>query len=176
MLFQNLAKLRYSCRNYKNDEVDNLKLSILLEAFRIAPSAVNYQPCQLIVIRTPENKEKVYKAYQRDWIKTAPVLIVACGDHAASWKRKDGKDHLDIDIAIAVDHLTLQATELGLATCWVCNFDRVLLAKSLNLPQHIEPVVIIPLGYPNDMSDPERHGLKRKPISEIVLWDEYRTH
>ena len=56
--------------------------------------------------------------------RTAPCVIVICGDHGASWKRKaDGKDLCDVDVAITTDHMTLQATELGLATCWICNFD-----------------------------------------------------
>jgi nitroreductase len=171
MNFQNIARMRYSCRNYLPEDVDTDKLLIVLDAFRIAPSAANYQPWHLIVISSPEKKEIIYNAYQRDWIKTAPVLIVACGDHSASWKRKDGKDHLDIDIAIAVDHLTLQATELGLATCWVCNFDRSILEQGLKLPKNFEPVVIIPLGYPKVFADPERHSSTRKSINEIVHWE-----
>lgn len=172
-MFIDIAKSRYSCRNYKPDEVPGDKLLQLLKAFNVAPSAVNYQPWHIIIVRDPKNKEMIYKAYQRDWIKSAPVLLVACGDHSLSWKRKDGKDHVDIDISIAIDHLTLQAAELGLATCWVCNFDSELLKDVLNLPENIEPIVIIPLGYPNDQSDPERHGIKRKPLSEIVHWEKF---
>jgi len=172
-MFIEIAKSRYSCRDYKSDEVPGDKLLQLLKTFSVAPSAVNYQPCHIIVIREPENKEKIYKAYQRDWIKSAPVLFVACGDHLTSWKRKDGEDHADVDVSIAVDHLTLQAAELGLATCWVCNFDREILMDVLNLPENIEPIVIIPLGYPNDHSDPERHTVKRKPLAEIVHWEKF---
>jgi nitroreductase len=173
MIFYDIAKARYSCRNYKPDEVPVEKIKQVVDAFGIAPSAVNYQPWCIIIIREQKNKEKIYQAYQRDWIKSAPVLLVVCGDHKVSWKRKDGKDHLDIDIGIAIDHLTLQATELGLATCWVCNFDRKILEDNLNLPEHIEPVAIIPLGHPNDQPDVDRHSLKRKSMDEIVRWENY---
>lgn len=172
-MFIDIAKLRYSCRNYKSKEVEKDILLKVIEAFRVAPSAVNYQPWHLIVIEKKEIKEKVYQTYQRDWIKTAPVLFIACGDHSVSWKRKDGKDHTDIDVSIAVDHLTLQAAELGLATCWVCNFDRRLLEKNLKLPKNIEPVVIIPVGYPEEKADMERHNLKRKPVGDFVHWDNF---
>jgi nitroreductase len=167
-MFLDIAKSRYSCRNYKSDEVPADKLNQVLEAFRIAPSAVNYQPWYVIVVSNLSNKEKIYQAYQRDWIRTAPVLLVVCSDHTVSWKRRDGKDHADIDVSIAIDHLTLQATELGLATCWVCNFDRKTVEICFDLPQHIEPVAIIPLGYPNDTCNPERHSEKRKSFDEII--------
>jgi nitroreductase len=171
MKFIEIARSRYSCRNYKTDMVEDDKLNLVLEAARIAPSAVNYQPWHFIVIKNKENKEKIYESYHRDWIKTAPVLIIACGDHTKSWKRSDGKDHLDIDLSIAVDHMTLQAVELGLATCWVCNFNLKILKDNFKLPETIEPVVILPLGYPTEMSDPDRHGSNRKNISEIILWE-----
>ena len=163
-----IAKSRYSVRNYKSNEVEESKLALVLEAFRVAPSAVNFQPWHLIVMKLAQNKAKVYEAYQREWLKSAPILLIACGDHTASWKRSDGKDHLDIDMGIAIDHLMLQATELGLGTCWVCNFNAVILKQNLNLPEQIEQIAIIPLGYPVDTSDINRHDTKRKTLSEFV--------
>ncbi len=113
---------------------------------------------------------KIEKIYPRGWIKTAPLVIIACSDNSQSWKRgSDQKDSADIDIAIAVDHITLQATELGLGTCWVCNFDAKSCTQLFNLPQHVEPVVLIPLGYP-DISAPLK---KRKELAEIVHWEEF---
>ena len=95
-------------------------------------------------------------------------MIVICGDHSVSWKRSDGKDHCDTDVAITTDHMTLQATELDLATCWICAFDPEKARTLLKLPDHLEPVVLLPVGYPLDEFDPERHSEKRKPLSEIV--------
>jgi nitroreductase len=173
MKFPDLAKSRYSCRNYKSGEIEDAKLMQVLEAARIAPSAANHQPWHFIIVKSGENKARVYESYHRDWIKTAPVLIVVCGDHSISWKRNDGKDHLDIDISISIDHITLQAVELGLATCWVCNFNANILKNNLNLPDNIEPVAIIPIGYPKDTCDPDRHNLKRKTIAEIVHFENF---
>lgn len=166
-----IAKARYSCRNYKPDEVEKSKIMTILEAARVAPSGVNFQPWHFIVIQSPEGKEKVHQAYNREWFKTAPLIIVACGDHNTSWKRNDGKDIMDIDVTIAVDHLVLQATELGLGTCWVCNFNIKRLKENLNLPDHIEPLAIIPIGYPNDATEPNRHSVKRKPMHDIIHWE-----
>ena len=78
--------------------------------------------------------------------------------------RADGKRHGDIDIAIAVEHLCLAATEQGLATCWVCNFDAALCRRLFDLPDTEEPAVLIPIGYAADTHKPHT----RKPLSEIV--------
>jgi nitroreductase len=173
MEFIDLAKKRYSARSYLPKTIDDGKLLKVLEAGRVAPSAVNIQPCHFVVLKEEKNKQKIYSAYQREWIKEAPVIIIVCGDHSVSWKRKDGKDHCDIDIAIAVDHMTLQAAELELGTCWICNFDKEKCSEALNLPENLEPIVILPIGYPADSTDTERHSTKRKPINAIVHLEKY---
>lgn len=172
MSFADIAAKRYSVRDFKNMPVENEKLMIVLEAGRVAPSAVNYQPLHFIVITDESIKNEVLKAYSRDWIRKAPVLIVICGDHSNSWKRSDGKDHCDIDAAIAADHMTLAAADLGLGTCWVCAFDAKKCHAIMELPANLEPVVLLPLGYPaQENGRPER---KRKSIRELVSWDRYR--
>jgi nitroreductase len=169
--FIELAKARYSCRKYDSRPVEKEKLDLILEAGRVAPSAVNLQPWHFYVIREKADLERFYGAYHREWFRSAPCVIVICADHNKSWKRKeDGKDHADVDISIATDHMTLQATALGLATCWICNFYVDKTRELLQLPDHLEPVVILPVGYPLDSSDPQRHADKRKPLSEIVTY------
>lgn len=170
MDFLELAKKRYSCRNYKPDAIEDEKLLKVLEAARVAPSAVNYQPWHFYVVKSDEIKAKIGEAYQREWMRGAPVLIVACGNRQVSWKRADGKEHMEIDISIAIDHITLQATELELATCWICNFNAKKLREVMQLPSNMEPVAIIPLGYPQGEADAERHLAKRKPMNDIVSW------
>lgn len=168
--FLDLAKNRYSCRQYDAREVEEQKLEQVLEAGRVAPSAVNFQPWHFYVIRGEKNLQRLHPVYHREWFRTAPCVIVICGDHGQSWKRKDGKDHCDIDVGIVTDHMTLQAADLGLATCWVCNFDAAMTSELLQLPEDLEPMVLLPLGYPLDRVDRERHGEKRKPLSEIVTY------
>jgi nitroreductase len=169
--FNELARHRFSSRKYLNKPIEEDKLIKVLEAGRIAPSAANKQPCIFYVIRDDKNRSAISSAYHRDWLKYAPVIIVACADHKKGWIRSDGKDHCDIDVGIAVDHMTLQATELGLATCWICNFQPTRCKEILKLPDHIEPVVIIPLAYPEDAADPDRHITGRKGLGEIVRWE-----
>ena len=171
MSFLKLARERYSVRKYQDREVAEEKLLNVLEAGRIAPSAGNYQPWKFIVIRKRENLEKIYETYPREWFRQALVIIVICGNHKHSWVRGDGKDHCDIDVAIAVDHMTLAATEEGLGTCWICAFDPGKCKQLLGLEDHWEPVAIIPLGYPATKGDPQRHESDRKRLEDVVQWE-----
>jgi len=167
MSFLELTKKRYSVRKFKDQPVEREKLLQVLEAARNAPSACNLQPWHFIVVTEEKMKNEVAATYPRDWFKKAPVVIVACGDHAVSWKRADGKDHCDVDLAIAIEHLTLAAAELGLGTCWVCAFDAKRCHEVLALPDNLEVIALIPLGYPDGETIPEK---KRKSLEEIVIW------
>jgi nitroreductase len=126
------------------------------------------------VVTDEELKNEVASAYGGRWLKEAPAIIVACGDHKKSWKRFDGKDHCDVDVAIAVDHITLAAAELGLGTCWICAFNAERCREVLNLPDHIEPVVLLPIGYPDDQVNPGRHQENRRPMEDLAFWNEFK--
>lgn len=167
MTFLDLVKKRASIRGYLPKAVEEEKLNYVLEAGRLAPSAANLQPWQFIVIRDKQMREELFRVYRREWFIQAPVVIVLCGDHQQSWKRADGKDHLDIDVAIATDHMTLAAAEQDLGTCWVCNFDARLCSGILGLPENLEPIVLLSLGYPAQDLDLSRH-VKRKELTEIL--------
>jgi nitroreductase len=155
-------------------EVPKDLLEKVLEAARVAPSAVNYQPWFFIVITEESLKKQIASCYPRSWLELAPTIIVAIGDHSKSWRRSDGKDHCDIDLAIAIDHLTLAATDIELATCWVCKFDAFKCSTLLELPSHLTPIALIPIGFPAETTNPDRHKEKRKPLSDIVFWDKIK--
>lgn len=150
MGFLELVKNRYSCRAYQPRQVEQEKLDYIMECVRFAPSAVNKQPWLFRIVSREEEKEKLQQCYNRDWFKTAPMYIIASVLHDEEWVRADGKHHGDIDIAIAVEHLCLAATEQGLATCWVCNFDATLCRSLFGIDGQEEPAVLIPLGYAAD--------------------------
>jgi nitroreductase len=168
MDFLELAKKRYSVRKYSNKEVEKEKLLRIFEAVRLAPTACNLQPFRFVVITEPEMKNRIAAAYSGKWILPAPVIIAVCGDHSQSWKRRDGKDYCDVDAAIAVDHLTLAAAELGLGTCWIGAFDSRLCHDELKLPAHMEVIALIPLGYPEKEEIPEKN---RKDLEDIIRWE-----
>jgi nitroreductase len=171
MDFKALIEARYSVRKYKSEILSDELLNEVLDAGRMAPTAVNKQPFIFIVINDSKKLQKIREAYPHKWFAAVPQVIVICGDHEAAWKRgNDGKDHTNIDVAIATDHITLRATELGLGTCWVCNFDASQVSKALNLPGHIEPAVLLPIGRPEEVEAPLK---KRKHLSELVRFNEY---
>ncbi len=170
MSFLELARKRFSTRKYLDKPVEEEKIQQVLEAARVAPSAHNYQPYSFVVVRDEELREKIAETYEYGWLKKAPVILVALGDHSRSWRRSDGKDHCDIDTAIAIDHLTLQAAELGLGTCWVCMFNTMQCHKILELPDYMEAVALIPLGYSAREGDADRHEEKRRPLPELARW------
>ena len=173
--FLDLAKKRYSVRDYLNKPVEKEKLMYILEAGRVAPSAANLQPWHFIVFTDDDFRKKISTTYNRSWFEKAPVIILICGDHHASWKRADSKDHCDIDISIATDHMTLASAEVGLGTCWVCNFDPKKTAEILNLPDHIEPIAFLSLGYPGNTEDKGSRHLVRKKMEDIVHWNRFRS-
>ncbi|MBB4037381.1 nitroreductase [Dysgonomonas hofstadii] len=171
MSLKELIENRYSVRAYLSQIVEDEKIEYILECARLAPSACNLQPWKFYVIADGDMQQKVHKAYDRDWFKTAPIQIIVCEDTSASWKRKnyDNKDHADIDAAIAAEHICLAAAEIGLGTCWICNFNPQILREALSLPSHIEPVAIFPIGYTDEESSKPTEK-KRKPLSDITEW------
>ena len=170
MDFLDLVKKRHSVRNYLDKPVDDALLEKVLEAGRLAPSACNIQPWVFIVIKDEASRRKLECVYKRDWFLRAPVVIAVCCNRSASWKRADGHDYGDVDAAIALDHMTLAATEADLGTCWIANFNAAEAKKLLQLPENIEPIAFTPLGYPG----PEAAIKKpRKAINEIVFREYY---
>ncbi|MBB6214471.1 nitroreductase [Anaerosolibacter carboniphilus] len=172
MEFLELAKSRYSVRKYDTRKVEEEKLSKILEAGRVAPTAANFQPHSLIVVETQEGLDKLKKCANA---YGAPLAIIVCGDHNVSWKRSfDGKDVLDIDVSIVTDHMMLQAAELGLGTVWICHFNPEILRAEFGLPEHIEAVNILAIGYPaGEKASPDRHNTARKSLQEIVHYEKY---
>lgn len=171
MNIKKLIEDRYSVRTYLPKAVEKEKIEYILECARLSPSAANYQPWYFYVITDSAVMEKIYSTYHREWFKSAPMCIVVCKDTTQSWKRSatDNKDFSDVDAAIAAEHICLAAHNIGLGTCWICNFDPEKLSEALNIPREKEAMAIFPLGY----IDEERSHppiKKRKPLSEITEW------
>lgn len=165
--FKELSDLRFSVRSYSDKPVSDKQLKYIMECTRLAPSAVNIQPWHFYVITKSKDKKKLQQCYNREWFKSAPMYIICCICHNEAWIRNlDKKEHGDIDIAIATEHLCLAATEQGLGTCWICNFDARLCHNMFNLPYNEEPAVLIPIGYP--AKDAVRKPKVRKDMIDIL--------
>ena len=164
MEFYEVINKRRSIRAYKKDPVEDSKLSRILNAARLAPTAANRQPYSLIVVKDEDTKIRLKDAYSQEWFFTAPVIICACALPDDAWKRNDGKGYVDVDVAIAMDHLILAASAEGLGTCWIAAFKPEVVREVLNIPDNMEPLVLTPLGYPETIPEPTF----RKPLEEMV--------
>jgi len=180
MEFVDVIKTRTSVRDYRDTPVDAEKISYMLECARLAPSAANKQCWRFIVIRDKETVEQIAKTtIINRWLKTAPVLIIACADPTESTVNNT-LEYYPVDVAIAFEHLILAATDLGLGTCWIAEFHEEKLKELLEIPKRIRVVAITPVGYPA-----EKQGIreqltkkivkakKRKTLDEIVHYDHW---
>ena len=170
MNFIDIAKKRYSVRSYMDKKVEAEKLEKILEAAHVAPTAANLQPVHLIAVQSEEDLEKIGKAAN---IYGAPLAIIVCADHNKAWVRPfDKKQTGDIDASILTDHMMLQATELGLGTVWVCYFKPDVIKKEFELPDNLEPVNILVIGYPNEESaDINRFETQRIKMEQLVTFE-----
>ena len=170
MDFMNIAKQRFSVRSYTAQAVEKEKLDKILEAAHVAPTAANLQPVHLIVVQSEEGLAKIGQGAN---IYGAPLAILVCADHEKAWVRPfDKKQTGDIDASILTDHMMLQATELGLGSVWICYFQPDVIRKEFGLPNNLEPINILAVGYSNEKAaDPDRHAKTRIPISQLVSYE-----
>lgn len=170
MEFLNIAKQRFSVRDYTGQKVEPEKLDKILEAAHVAPTAANLQPIHLIAVQSKEGLAKIGKAAN---IYGAPLAIIVCADHDKAWVRPfDKKQTGDIDASILTDHMMLQAADLGLGSVWVCYFEPDVLSKEFGLPANLEPINILVIGYSNEApADPERHSKTRIPLKTLVSYE-----
>lgn len=159
-------KKRCSVRAYKSDEVEKEKLGMVLEAGRLAPTAVNFQPFKILVISTKGKEEELKKIYKQDWFSQPPFIIGVCSIPEKAWVRRDNKNYSDVDASIVMDHMILAATDLGLGTCWVGAFNVDAAREVLNIEESWEPIAFTPLGYAKEDAVPRN----KKPIEDIVVY------
>jgi nitroreductase len=159
--FEEVLKSRRSIRKYKDTPVSRDKILKLLEAARIAPSASNKQPWHFIVV---EDKEKIRQLAKSEWAAKAPMMIVGLADQESS------PNWCSNDLGVALEHIALTATDLGLGLCWMGQTGREdLIKKLLDIPDNYRPVVVMPIGVP-DESPPSKD---RKSLDSIVSWEKY---
>ena len=170
MSFLEMAEARYSVRDYMSKKVEQEKLKKILEAAHVAPTAANKQPARLVVVQEEEGLKKIGKAAN---IYGAPLAIIVCSDHTKAWTRPfDQKKTTDIDATILTDHMMMEAAELGLGSVWICYFKPDVIRQEFQLPDTLEPVNILAIGYANGSpADPKRHVTQRIPLDELVYYE-----
>jgi nitroreductase len=171
MDFYEVVRTRRSVRRYRAEAVPPEVLSRVLDAARIAPSGSNRQPTRLVVVQEQTKKEQLAKlCHDQAFVAAAPVVVIACGRdikyNRGEWM---GRYSLIVDVVIAVDHLSLAARAEGLGTCWIGSFDGPALKQFLGLPEDVEVVAVMPLGYPEGHPFTGPEG--RIPLEEFVRWE-----
>lgn len=167
MNFIDLATERFSVRDFSSRPVEDEKLDKILLAAKVAPTAVNFQPQKIYVIKSPEAMARL--AAIRPMFG-APTAVIVCYDDTISWKnsRADGHDSGEVDAAIVTTHMMLQAWELGIGSCWIGAFSPVEISKEFGIPANEHPVVILPLGYAADGCQPSDRHFAYKELSDFV--------
>ena len=160
---------RYSVRGYKPEPVSDELLGQVLEAGRQAPTAANRQPFRIIVAHVKGREEELSRVYRRPWLLQAPLILAVVAVPGEAWRRMDDKLYDEVDATIAMDHMVLAATALGLGTCWIAAFDPDAARDVFGLPDDVEPVALTPLGYPDKASA----GTDRKPLEELVKYERW---
>ena len=164
-------RTRRSVRSYEDRPVEDDKLMAVLEAARLAPSAKNFQEWRFVVVRDAATRQKLMAAAKgQSFVGQAPVVIACCAEtdnHVMSC----GQLSYPIDVAIAIDHMTLKAVEEGLGTCWVGAFYEDQAKAVLGVPEEVRVVELLALGYPK-YGEPGRPK-SRLAMDEIVHWDKW---
>lgn len=167
MEFLELAKKRYSVRKFLEKEIEQEKFDYIFEAARVAPTAANRQPVYYKVLDVNQ-VEKLKEV--TNYVFNAPHWILVMYDKKESWKNKyTGENKGDIDAAIVITHMMLAATQLDLGTCWVGSFDVEKAKKIFALKDNMQPVALLPIGYPDPKVDPNPLHHQRDDIKSHIL-------
>ncbi len=168
MDFERVIKERFSTRKFKNEKVSDELITKILQAGNLAPTAKNYQPQRIYVVKSQEGLEKIDKASPCRY--NAPICLIVASDKNVAWSKKDYSTY-EMDACIVATHMMLEATNLGINSIWIEFFDSNIIKQEFDLKDNIEPICLIPLGYKADDFEPSPMHSKRKDLSEIV---EYR--
>jgi nitroreductase len=157
-------KRRRSIRKYKPTKIEKEKLMNVLEAARLAPSAMNCQPYIFVVTSDTETIKKISSACNQQW--DSPTIIAICSFPDKAWVRDDGEEYWKVDAAVAMTYLSLQACAEGLGTCWIVAFKEDEIKQILGIKKS-RVVAMTPLGYPAEEKGPVTN---RKSIDELVQY------
>lgn len=165
MNFEKVIKERFSTRKFSEMQVEQEKLDKILEAGRIAPTAKNLQPFKIYVIKSEEGLQKIDEASPCRY--NAPCVLLVCGDKETAFTKGDYSTY-EMDSCIVATHMMLEATNVGIDNIWIEMFDKDILRKEFDIPEKLEPICLLPIGYKAEDCQPSPLHSKRKSINEIV--------
>jgi nitroreductase len=169
-------RTRRSVRAYAPEPIGDDVMARMKDALRFAPSACNFQPWRFVLVLDAHARRKLAEAANRQmWLADAPAIVVGVGLPKMAYARMGGaRTSVEIDVTIALDHLTLAAAAEGLGTCWVGAFDETKVKELLSIPDELRVVALTPLGRPAEKGllhplDPKR----RKPPVDVFNIDRF---
>lgn len=169
MNFLQLAEDRYSVRSFSDRPIEPEKMEKILRAGQVAPTAVNYQPQKIYILKSKEAIAKIRSLTR--FAYDAPVVLLFCADTSKAWKSpvERGYHTGEMDVSIVCTHMMLEAWELGIGSVWVRGFDSGQVARAFNLPEQIQPICLLPIGYPGKNAAPYAEWHKSyRPLSETI--------
>lgn len=164
-------KKRRSVRSYLDKPVEEDKLSKILEAARLAPSASNRQEWRFVAVKDKKLRTQLAKAAKNQLFVAEAPLVIACCAETDNHVMGCGQLCYPIDIAIAIDHMTLSARDLGLGTCWIGAFNEEEVKKILEIPKNIRVVELLCLGYAKEDSQQPKDRLNIEKIVFSEKWN-----
>ncbi len=169
MEFKEVVKNRYSCKKYSDRQVEDEKLTAILEAGRLAPTAKNLQEVRVYVLQSAEALEKIDAATPCRY--GAPTVLAVAFDRENVFTYPGGKrDSGAEDAAIVATHLMLAAADEGVDSCWLNFFDPDALSAALGLPENEEILMLLDLGYAAQGAGPLPNHTSRKALCETVIY------
>ena len=168
--FLQLAKDRFSVRYYSKKPVEQEKIDAILEAARVAPTAKNIQPFHIYVLKSAEAIAKINQLSRCAY--GAPVVFVVCYDKSKAWVSPfDANDNSGVmDASIVGTHMMLEATELGLGSCWVKLFDPKELAAAFGIPENLTPSFLLDVGYPQKGAAPNKMHFEKREVKDFTTY------
>lgn len=168
MEFIDLAKKRYSVRKFSDKKVSRNDIDLILEAGRLAPTAVNYQPQRILVLDEEKDIEKLNECMKYHFNQT--LAFVICYDKNISWKRKyDDKDMGEVDASIVATHMMLQAASINIGSTWIGHFKENLVRDKFNVPSNYEIIAILVMGHIHEDCKPHELHNNRLDLSETCF-------
>ncbi len=172
MDFERLIEDRYSVRSFKSEHLPQAVIDKIIAAGHKAPTGCNYQPQRILVLNTDASIEKLKTCTKCHF--NAPTALLVCHNANESWKRVyDGALSSPVDASIVTTYMMLAAQNEGVGSCWVMHFNPTAMREQFHIPEHIEPVALLVLGYPSDTSKPIDMHFAFRPTEETVFYDTF---
>lgn len=172
MEFERLIAERYSVRKFKAEHLPQTVIDRILDAGHKAPTGCNYQPQRILVLNTDASIEKLRGCTKCHF--DAPTAMLVCHNKDESWHRRyDGALSSPVDAAIVATHMMLAAHNAGVGSCWVMHFDPAAMREAYGIPENIEPLALLVLGYPAEDAQPLDLHEKTRPLDEVVAYDHF---